>query len=950
VQKKTRPYFWFGGTLQWTTYTYDALSRVTIESLPDGHTIQHAYHGLVTTDTNQNNQTRTVTKNSQGQVIAVADPLGNVTTYAYDPFGNPVETVDATGKNAVTATYDLRGRKTASRDPDLGAWTYAYDVLSELKTQTDAKNQTTQFTYDVLGRLTQRVEADMTAAWVYDTAQYGIGKLASATATGPAAGPYGVTRSLTYDNLGRPISVGTLIEGASAPFHIDGWYDPNGRLAGLTLPGVQVLYSYTSLGYVQKITDAHSGQVYWTANARDAELHLTQDTAGNGITTARSFDAATGRLTSIGAGSSNAVASFAYTYDGVGNVLTRADANTNIAEGFSYDALNRLITSSVSTAGDPVFKFFSYDSLGNLLMKSDVGNYAYPEAGLARPHGVLSIDGDAITATFSYDPNGNQTAASGTNLSRTVAYTSYNKPASITQGASALAFFDDVDHQRYKQITPEGTTWYFDAFGAHMEYVATGSTWHWNTYLMVGGSMVGVYVLRNDGSVSVRYFHQDSLGSIAVLTDETGAVVERDAYDPWGKRRFATNGQDDPTDSIVSQTIRGFTGQEFLADVGLVHLNGRVYDPYVGRMLSADPVVGDPLNGQTWNRYSYVYNNPLAYTDPTGYCPVCIPTIQSPRRPSAVLQLIGSVFRIAAATICSLYCQPFLPLVVFATSSYFAGVTSGSLTVALQAGVIAVATELAFKGVGDITLGPMHTAADFGTGAYFANVLGHAAVGCGAAVASGGKCGPGALSAVVPAAAGPFLSGLDRTGRLIASTTLGGLASVAGGGKFANGAVTGAFGYLFNQVGGDADPVQAKLQDYATRTVQEFDALGEAGFTDAQLAAIKKEPYLRAMYRGYNIDALVRDKVSGDSELSERLVGKINKGVDFTDTRTGIRYEMTTPGRFEVHQRMYGGDIRFLNTGLQPLIDIGPGRGATPNLPPSFGGGGGIIVSRPPWE
>jgi hypothetical protein len=51
-----------------------------------------------------------------------------------------------------------------------------------------------------------------------------------------------------------------------------------------------------------------------------------------------------------------------------------------------------------------------------------------------------------------------------------------------------------------------------------------------------------------------------------------------------------------------------------------VHLNGRVYDPLVGRMMSADPVVPDPMNGQTWNRYSYVANNPLSFTDPSGYC------------------------------------------------------------------------------------------------------------------------------------------------------------------------------------------------------------------------------------------------------------------------------------------------------------------------------------------
>src|SRR5262249_12457431 len=214
----------------------------------DGHTIQHAYHGLVTTDTNQNNQTRTVTKNSQGQVASVADALGNVTTYYYDPFGNLLQTVDATGKNVVVNAYDLRGRKTQSNDPDLGIWSYNYNTLGQLVSQTDAKNQpsqtpSAQFTYDALRRLTQRVEADMTASWTYDTAQYGIGKLAAASATGGAAGTNAFQRAMSYDSLGRPSQVATTIDGTV--YNISGTYDPNGRLNRVTYPsGFAVNYGY----------------------------------------------------------------------------------------------------------------------------------------------------------------------------------------------------------------------------------------------------------------------------------------------------------------------------------------------------------------------------------------------------------------------------------------------------------------------------------------------------------------------------------------------------------------------------------------------------------------------------------------------------------------------------------------------------------------------------------
>jgi RHS repeat-associated protein len=121
----------------------------------------------------------------------------------------------------------------------------------------------------------------------------------------------------------------------------------------------------------------------------------------------------------------------------------------------------------------------------------------------------------------------------------------------------------------------------------HVEYFMAGTS-QWNEYLIVGGKMIGVRFERSDSTVSTRYFVRDHLGSVAVLTDENALVVERLSYDAWGKRRFP-DGTDDPAGSITSQTSRGFTGQEELTDVGLVHLNGRVYDPPLGRMMTAGP-------------------------------------------------------------------------------------------------------------------------------------------------------------------------------------------------------------------------------------------------------------------------------------------------------------------------------------------------------------------------
>ncbi len=166
-------------------------------------------------------------------------------------------------------------------------------------------------------------------------------------------------------------------------------------------------------------------------------------------------------------------------------------------------------------------------------------------------------------------------------------------------------------------MAPEGTTRYFDAFGVNVELFSSSTISQWNEYLSIGGSMIGVRFARSDQTVATRYFHKDHLGSVAVITNENGVVVERNAYDAWGKRRFP-NGTDDPSGSITSSTTRGYTNHEQLATVSLVHMNARVYDPKLAKFTSVDPVIKNLLNGQHHNGYSYVSNNPLKFTDPSG--------------------------------------------------------------------------------------------------------------------------------------------------------------------------------------------------------------------------------------------------------------------------------------------------------------------------------------------
>lgn len=323
-------------------------------------------------------------------------------------------------------------------------------------------------------------------------------------------------------------------------------------------------------------------------------------------------------------------------------------------------------------------------------------------------------------------------------------------------------------------------------------------------------------------TTTTRYFHTDHLGSIAVITNEAGTVVERLSYDAWGKRRFP-NGADDTAGAIESLSTRGFTGHEQLDTVGLVHMNGRVYDPMIGRMISPDPIVPDALNAQAWNRYSYVGNDPLTFTDPSGHSwfsdifrgisnffKSIVNAVKT------VLNLVVRFVVQAVVTTLLAFTGPLAPFIAAAVAAaVVTGMNGGKLGDMLKSAAVAGATAFAFSVVGGATNVAQgkefslfnHDPVKFGTPEYAFNVAGHAAVGCASSAASGGSCGSGALAGAVGAASGPLVNVAfpnqktdagDYFGGLATTSALGGLASVAGGGKFENGAVTAAFGYMYN--------------------------------------------------------------------------------------------------------------------------------------------------------
>ena len=114
------------------------------------------------------------------------------------------------------------------------------------------------------------------------------------------------------------------------------------------------------------------------------------------------------------------------------------------------------------------------------------------------------------------------------------------------------------------------------------------------------------------------YIHPDYLGSVHLVTNASGNVVQELSYDAWGRQRNATDWTYNGT-LPEPKFERGYTFHEQLTEFDLINMNGRVYDPFIARFMSPDPFTQDPGNLQGYNRYSYVLNNPMKYVDPSGY-------------------------------------------------------------------------------------------------------------------------------------------------------------------------------------------------------------------------------------------------------------------------------------------------------------------------------------------
>ena len=601
---------------------------------------------------------RSETKNALGKTASVKDANGETIQYAYDGEGN-IRFITDPASNVIETRYDARGRKERTIDPDLGTWRYEYNGFGDLVKQIDAKNQTTTMTYDTLGRMTTRTELAGTpqagtAEWVYDVAPNGKGMLAAVVSapddrlaaqcsipnttltSGNRTG-----RSYKYTKFGQMAEVSECADGST--FVTSYAYDSLGRESSIRYPAVNnkrftVGYHYTSLGYLHYLTDdSQDYGVLWQQTDANAFDQVIAETTRNGVETTKIMNPAIGWLMSTTSRAhfdgDKLIQNAGYTYDEAGNLTSRARSDevspNPVIEAFTVDSLNRVKTSHVTIPleGYDASESFDYDRLGNLTLK-DNKVYAY-NAGCAGPHATCTVGGGT---QFVYDGNGNMTSGSG----RTVQYNSMNKATRIQGSGGTIDFMYGPEGNRVVQEAgaATGRTVYVGlgptGHSLYERTTSSGGTQHVHYVYAAGlhgGNPFALRIVAPDGSTqATKYYAFDHLGSVTALSDETGHVATTGpnadvlAYDPWGARRNPNNTEPPPGTTFNLQPgHREFTGHETIPLVGLVNMNGRVYDPELGRFMSPDPNIQASADLQSYNRYSYVLNNPLRSTDPTGY-------------------------------------------------------------------------------------------------------------------------------------------------------------------------------------------------------------------------------------------------------------------------------------------------------------------------------------------
>ncbi len=578
------------GTLELShSFEFDGRGRLTREQHPGNNVTTYSY------SYNSEGRTKTVTDNGRvttytydwaGNLKKVQSPLSSTLTHWYSSNGN----INKTVSNGITWTfgYDDCGNRTSIVDPDAGTTTYTYDAFGREILRIDGRGNSYATYYDNFGRVT----SDGTTTFTYGTSGNGQNRLVS-----ESNGQW--TKSYTYDAYGR-VTQESMVKYAVTTKSMSYHYNADGLLTQKDYPdNITAVYSYDSYGNCTNI-NINNGMMVWNLTGNNGKTTTSSISIGNSTPFVRTtqldnYGNIQSRTMTVG---NMTVQNDNYVFNPRTGNLTSRTLTGHATETFSYDELDRLLSQQSSEIDVDMY----YEINGNFNEKTDVGEYHYP-SGNAHAHAVDYID----VNPYSDVPEFNQY----------IEYDYRNKPDCLAYSIGGNDYWYTLEygpnHQRVKsRLENDGVLvrekFYWDEYEGYQAN-GGGASMCW---IEAPDGLAGLFVKSNNDGYSSFYTYvatTDHLGSLTGLLEYDGTKILDATYDAWGKRTFAEN-------SI--QIERGFTGHEHIDELGLINMNGRMYDPLQGRFLSPDPYIQNPSDPQNYNRYSYCLNNPLKYTDPTG--------------------------------------------------------------------------------------------------------------------------------------------------------------------------------------------------------------------------------------------------------------------------------------------------------------------------------------------
>jgi RHS repeat-associated protein len=369
-------------------------------------------------------------------------------------------------------------------------------------------------------------------------------------------------------------------------------YDPTGRLTGIWAPN----NDYTAFAY-------------------DDDGRLIEKWLPNGVNTQYSYNRDNTLKQVVNRhGVGITISQHDYTYDGVGNRITHNELinGTTNPYTYAYDALNRLTT--VTNTSTSTVESYAYDPLGNRSTKTAGGStlaYVYDTANQLTEIRQTSITGTLLGGLV-YDNNGNLTkkcesgtvTVSSSNCSGTtvtdLTHDTFNRLAQVDKtGISTQTYKYDDSGRRIQKVNGSTITNYL--YNSSQIVDQYDNNWSLNFNYTYGPGADAPTIRAS--STTTQYYHQNGIGNVVAVTNQTGATDGAASYDPWGNL----------TSSSGTIPTYGFTGRE-PDETGLVFFRARYYDPTIGRFVSRDPL---GLRGGI-NFYAYVGNSPTNLVDPEG--------------------------------------------------------------------------------------------------------------------------------------------------------------------------------------------------------------------------------------------------------------------------------------------------------------------------------------------